>query len=61
MISPSLNSPRIDSNGLGKVSLIDKEIRSLSLSIDLILTLTSSPIATTSSGVLTCSCANSDT
>ena len=53
--SPSLNSPWIDSNGLGKVSLIDNEILSESLSIDFTFTLTSSPIETTSSGDLTCS------
>ena len=55
MTSPSLNSPFIDSNGLGKVSLIDNEIRSESLSTDFTFTLTVSPIDTTSSGDLTCS------
>jgi hypothetical protein len=38
-------------NGVGKVSLIDKEIRSESFSTDLTLTLTASPTDTTSSGV----------
>ena len=49
------------SNGVGKVSLIDKEIRSESFSTDLTLTLTASPTDTTSSGVWTCSWDNSET
>ena len=42
------------SKGVGNVSLIDNEIRSVSFSTDLTLTFTLSPTETTSSGDCTC-------
>lgn len=47
--------------GVGSVSLIDREIRSESFSTDLTFTSTSCPTLTTSSGESTCSCESSDT
>ena len=59
--SSSWNLPLIFSKGVGKVSLIDNEIRSESFSTDLTLTFTLSPTDTTCSGDSTCSCDSSET
>ena len=53
-ISPSFKSAVACSNGEGSVCLIDREIRCLSLSIPMTLTLTSWPTFKTSLGLSTC-------